>query len=276
MNKKFVFLDIDGTLVEPGENVPPQSALDAIRKAQKNGHKIFLCSGRNEAMLSPLLKYDFDGYVASSGGFVVCGDDIIYDRPMEKKQYELALELLHKNNVVCTVEARDMSYGDQNLEEIFAAGGEGELNSELIRWKKAINENLNILPLEQYDGRPVYKIVMLANKMSQLDEVRAAFEDEFEFCVFSDGRFNIVNGEMINRAFDKGKGIEKVCLAMNHPIEDTIGFGDSMNDLQMIETVGVSVCMENGSEELKEISDLTTPPPLEDGLYKAFEALGLL
>ncbi len=276
MSKKLIFLDIDGTLVEPGENKPPESALEAIRKAQKNGHKVFLCSGRNEAMLSPLLKYNFDGYVASSGGFVVCDGEIIYDQPMKKEQYDLAVELLHKHNVVCTVEARDMSYGDQNLEELFASGGDGEPNSELVRWKKAINESLNILPIEEYDGRPIYKVVMMANEMSQLEEAKAALEDDFDFCIFGDGRFNIVNGEMINRAFDKGRGIEKVCLALNHPIEDTIGFGDSMNDLQMIETVGLSVCMENGNEELKELSDITTPAPSEDGIYKAFEALGLI
>ena len=52
MNGKLLFLDIDGTLTEPGYNVPPASALDAIRKAQKNGHKVYLCSGRNKAMLN--------------------------------------------------------------------------------------------------------------------------------------------------------------------------------------------------------------------------------
>ena len=55
MNKKLIFLDIDGTLTEPGSNTPPESALRAIRAAQKNGHLVFLCSGRNYAMLSPLL-----------------------------------------------------------------------------------------------------------------------------------------------------------------------------------------------------------------------------
>ena len=31
MNKKLIFLDIDGTLTPAGSNVPPQSALEAIR-----------------------------------------------------------------------------------------------------------------------------------------------------------------------------------------------------------------------------------------------------
>ena len=61
---KAVFLDIDGTLTTPGSNVPPASALEAVKKAQEKGHPVFLCSGRNQGMLSPLLKYGFDGYIA--------------------------------------------------------------------------------------------------------------------------------------------------------------------------------------------------------------------
>ncbi len=276
MKKQLVFLDIDGTLVEGGENEPRESALKALREAKANGHKMFLCSGRNEAMLAPLLKYDFDGYVASAGGYVVCDGEVIYDHPMTREQYETAIRLLHKHSAVCTVEARDASYGDRNIEELFSVGLKGELNSELLRWKKAIDENLSIRPLEEYDGRPVYKIVMMANDMSQIAEARAALEDAFDFCFFDDGRFDIVNGEMINRAFDKGRGIERICKFLEHPMEDTIGFGDSMNDLQMMQTVGLSVCMESGSKKLIEISDLTTAPPDEDGIYKAFRALGLI
>ena len=59
-------------------------------------------------------------------------------------------------------------------------------------------------------------------------------------------------------------------------LEDTIGFGDSMNDLEMIETVGYSVCMDNGSPALKAKSDLVCPAVEEDGLYRAFEQLGLI
>ena len=55
MKRKLIFLDIDGTLTPAGSNTPPKSAMDAIRAAQKNGHKVFLCTGRNPAMLAPVL-----------------------------------------------------------------------------------------------------------------------------------------------------------------------------------------------------------------------------
>ena len=41
MGKKLIFLDIDGTLTVPGSNEPPQSALDAIKAAQKKGNLVF-------------------------------------------------------------------------------------------------------------------------------------------------------------------------------------------------------------------------------------------
>ncbi len=49
-----------------------------------------------------------------------------------------------------------------------------------------------------------------------------------------------------------------------------------MNDLSMIQTVGTSVCMANGAEALKQISDLVVPSVGEEGLYKGFLQLGLI
>ena len=66
------------------------------------------------------------------------------------------------------------------------------------------------------------------------------------------------------------------CEKLGVDLKDTIGFGDSMNDLEMIETVGYSVCMDNGSPKLKEISKLVCPAVEKDGLAWAFEKLGLV
>jgi hydroxymethylpyrimidine pyrophosphatase-like HAD family hydrolase len=167
MKQKLIFLDIDGTLTPAGTNTPPDSALAAIRAAQKNGHKVFLCTGRNLAMLSPLLKYGFDGMVASAGGYVTCGDKVLYDCPMTDAQFRTAMDKLHEGGVFCTVEAKDASYGDENLNAFLAGAGEG--NSEIERWRRALAEDLDIRPMHEYDGRPVYKIVVMCRQDAQLD-----------------------------------------------------------------------------------------------------------
>ena len=81
---------------------------------------------------------------------------------------------------------------------------------------------------------------------------------------------------MINRNFSKGTAVRLICERFGVPLEDAIGFGDSMNDIAMIETVGTSVCMGNGMEELKEKCDIVCPSVEEDGLEKAFLQLGLI
>ena len=273
MNSKLIFLDIDGTLTVPGSNTPPESAMEAVRRAQANGHRVFLCTGRNPAMLAPVLALGFEGAVALAGGYVFAGSRVLFDCPMTKEQLDTGMRLFAESGVFRTIEARDATWCDENLESFLSGFGSG--NSELMRWRKAITEELGILPMSMYDGRPIYKIVFMCREMSQLSPARQALEHAFQFTVQEPDAFGCLNGELINRNFDKGKGIRIIADAFETDIADTIGFGDSMNDLEMIETVGFSVCMENGSPQLKAKSDLVCPSVEQDGLAAAFRELGL-
>lgn len=276
MNSKLIFLDIDGTLVAPGSNIPPQSAMDAIRKAQANGHKVFLCSGRNIPMLKPLLEsYQFEGAVGGAGGIVMIGDKVVYDCPMEPADFETAMRLLGENGVYRTIEAKEGSWCDSGMGEFLEKQPGG--NSELLRWRKALEEDLGIKPISEYTGVPVYKIIFMCERPEQIEPARKALDERYHFLV-QDTQFgaSCINGEMINRQYDKGKGVRLVAKELGYDIADTIGFGDSMNDLEMIETVGYSVCMDNGSPTLKAKSDYVCPSVEEDGLAAAFEKLGLI
>ncbi len=270
---KLIFIDIDGTLTPPGENIPPASAVQAIHDARKAGNKVFLCTGRNYDMLSPLLRYGFDGVVGSAGGYVVCGGQVLYDCPMTPVQRKTALDSLHRHGVFCTIEARDSSWGDSDLKDFLKGQSEG--NSEIERWRKALASNLGIRPIEEYDGSPIYKVVIMCLKMDQLDEARSLLEDQFDFCIQEIPEHGCVNGELINRKFDKGKGVLRICRHLGVPVSDTVGFGDSMNDEAMIRVVGTSVCMGNGAQSLKEICDLVCPAVTSDGLAWAFDRLHL-
>ncbi len=63
-------------------------------------------------MLSPLLKYDFDGIIASSGGYIECQKEVIYDCPMTEEQKQTAMNILKENGIFRTVECMDGSYTD--------------------------------------------------------------------------------------------------------------------------------------------------------------------
>ena len=280
MSRKLIFLDIDGTLTMPGSNEPPQSALDAIRAAQKKGNLVFLCSGRNPGMLAPLLKYGFDGFISCAGGYVTVGEELIYDMPMTPEEAKTAVEKLHSTGVFCTVECRDGAFGDSDIGEFIESsiGSDSKGNSEIERWRKALASSLHIRPISEYDGTPAYKVVIMCLHPEQLIPAKEVLEDKYNFVVqeITDPAHRCINGELINRKYDKGRAILRVCEHLGVPVSDTYGFGDSMNDLEMIETVGTSVCMANGAKALKKISDVVCPSVEEDGLAKAFEQLELV
>lgn len=281
MTQKLVFLDVDGTLLAPGEMTAPPSAVDALRRARANGHKLFICTGRNYRMASPLLGYGFDGFICSAGGYVCCGDKVLVDIPMRPDQVEGLCKAMEAHGVECTLEARDGTFGGMKMIERFSSlpGNTGAaLNSEAERWRKAMADGMIISPRSEYRGQPIYKIVYIAEHEQDLAQARELYEDQFVFCqsrldALSGG---FVNGELINRKFSKGTGIRAICRELGASLEDTIGFGDSDNDLEMAETVAVSVCMANGTERLRSLCTRVCPSVQEDGIAVAFAELGLI
>lgn len=276
MKRKIIFLDIDGTLTEPGRNEPPESALEAIRKAQEKGNLVFLCTGRNYDMLSPLLRYGFDGVIASSGAYILCGKEVIYDCPMTKEEQERTLDVLQRNRVYRTVECADGAYTDEVFKQFLEENAGENSNSELLRWRRQIEASLNIRPMSEYAGQPIYKVVMMFQNAEQLTEPRKVLGETFDFCIQERDGFGFVNGELIKKEYNKGTALRRVCEHYGIPVEDSVAYGDSMNDLEMLETAGVAVCMENGSGKLKEFADDVCPSVTQDGIYHSFRKYGLM
>ena len=276
MKKKAIFLDIDGTLTIEGTNVPPESAVWAIQAARKKGHLVFLCTGRNFDMLKPLLSYGFDGVVASAGGYICCGNQVIYDCPMTEIQRGQVLDTLEQNGIFRTVECLDGAFTDDGFKDFLKVHAKEGSNSELLRWRRQVEAELDIRSMREYAGQPVYKVVVMSTDMKRMEQAQEILKEDFLFCIQEANKFGLVNGEVINRKFNKGKAVTRVCEYLQFPVEDTIAFGDSMNDVEMLETAGYSVCMENGSDSLKKLADEICPCVEQDGLHHTFLKLGLV
>ncbi len=276
MDRKLIFLDIDGTLTEPGKNVPPQSAVEAVRRARGKGHKVVLCSGRNYGMLFPVMQYGFDGLVASAGGYIEYGGQVVYDCPMTPKQQARVLDLFKESGIYRTIGGRNHSYTDEGFKEFLAENIQSKANSELLRWRIQIENELGIHPMSEYDGEPIYGMAFMSRGSERLRKPMQALQDEFDFCIQDEDACGIVNGELSSKDFHKGRAVERLCDFLGISKEDTIAFGDSMNDLEMLQAAGTGVCMANGSSSLLEIADMVCPTVAEDGLYSAFEKLNLI
>ncbi len=276
MDRKLIFLDIDGTLTEPGKNVPPESAVDAVRRARERGHKVVLCSGRNYGMLFPVLRFGFDGLVASAGGYIEYNGQVVYDCPMTPEQQARVLDVFKESGIYRTIGGRNHSYTDEGFKEFLAENTDSKANSELLRWRIQIESELDIRPMSEYDGEPIYGMAFMSRGAERLRKPMELLGEEFDFCIQDEDTCGVVNGELSSKAFDKGSAVKRLCEFMGVAREDTIAFGDSMNDLEMLKAVGTSVCMANGSPTLLKMAHMVCPPVTEDGLYSGFEKLNLL
>lgn len=276
MEKKLIFLDIDGTLTEPGKNIPPDSALEAIHRAQANGHCVVLCSGRNYGMLFPLLKYGFDGVISCAGGCIEYGDQMVYDCPMTPEQQKRVLAVFQESGIYRTIGSRNYSYTDEGFKEFLAENSQTKANSELLRWRVQIESELDIRPMAEYDGEPIYGLTFMSRGTERLSKPMEMLQDEFHFCIQDTDACGIVNGELINRAFNKGTAVTRLCEFLHIAQENTIAFGDSMNDLEMLQAANLGICMNNGSPILKEAAKFVCPSVTDDGIYKTFEQLKLI
>ena len=101
MNRKVIFLDIDGTIVNYKGKIP-QSAEAAIKQARDLGHLLVICTGRSKFQVyKELLDIGFDGIIAASGGYVQCGDKDIYHRYLPEENvkviYDYFVKTLEEN-----------------------------------------------------------------------------------------------------------------------------------------------------------------------------------
>ena len=134
----------------------------------------------------------------------------------------------------------------------------------------------DIRPIDEYDGRPVYKLSFMGPNAAALEGPRKALAPWFRFVVQDVfGDTTTVNGDVMYTAVNKGQAVRAVCQALGAPLSDTIGVGDSMNDLELIQTAALGVAMGGGSPELARQADRTCPSVEEDGVAQLLEELGL-
>lgn len=277
MNRKLIFLDIDGTFVS-AMAAPSAYAVEAVRGARANGHKVFLCTGRNMPIIgNDILEVGFDGVIASAGSHVEIGGEVLFDKILPEETIQECLSIFHAHGMYCRIETPEGIYTDPQMESLLKTAKPDKASSELIRMQKEIEAGIAISPYDEYPGQGAYKICFTSRDLESIEKSKKYLEDRFGYAVHPYANSSACyNGEIIPKGIDKGKGMEIVCRYYEDHLQNTVAFGDSMNDYEMMVAAGVSVAMGNACEELKQIADVVCGNVWEDGIYYEFQRMGLL
>ena len=81
---------------------------------------------------------------------------------------------------------------------------------------------------------------------------------------------------MVEQEASKAEGLKRLCQYYGIGLGQTIAFGDSMNDYEIVREAGIGIAMGNSVEELKAVADYVTDDIDRDGVWKACRQLGLI
>lgn len=277
MNHKLIFIDIDGTLFNHKKDDIPESAKEAILNAKSKGHKIFLSTGRPYADIDKeILDLPLDGMIVSCGAMVYVENKPIYCKTYPQKELINLIQFMSNNNIGFSLDGIHKNYLSE--EAFICLSGLMFKNNEDSELSRAMMAKNNCFPFEEMkeqDLKEVVKISIFTKNKESCEKLFQKIPDSLTGFMYKNNHLDLYNGEISIKGLTKATGLKQITSYLNKAIEDTVVIGDSLNDLDILQAAGLSICMGNGADECKKVADFTTKDISDDGLAYALKHFNL-
>lgn len=270
MNKpqryRLIAMDLDGTLNNDEKRIDPPTR-DALMRAQAAGIRLMLASARPLPGLyrdrDALRLGEYGGILmAYNGGRIVDArtGETLYAMGMDREAAREALRLLETLPVTPILD---------DGARFYVTSKDGyKVDYECRNNRMACVEVENLADWLPFSPN---KILMSADP-SGIREVQAKIAGALPpgLTVVQTAAFYL---EIIPSSVNKGAGLVGACRALQIEPGETIAFGDSENDIEMLRAAGVGVAMGNADEAVKRAADWVTRSNNENGIAHALSLL---
>lgn len=265
---KYLFFDVDGTLLPFGLDMP-ESCRAALLKAREKGHKLFLSTGRSPAELDPRLKViPFDGGIFAGGARADIGGNTIFESFMSHEALDWIYRKSREWGWLLLVQTASGSFLTQEMHDVLLDLFMKSLGRPLVI------KGLNIVEELPYPDDATKLVFITPDHDAQHCSERLS-----EYFDVVDNTMGVpldTCAEIVQKGISKVSGFERIMEYYNAPVSDSIAFGDGANDKEIVEAAGIGVAMGNASDELKAVADYVTADVDKDGIALALEELGVI
>ena len=251
---RLVACDMDGTLLNDLKEKPEEFV--PWVKAHPN-LLVVIASGRQYETL----RRDFEEiqdrliFIADNGALVFHKNELVHIEEMDREKAFYALSLLEDTYgvapIICGEKSAYMNRTTPNAMR----------NADLYYKKLKIVEDLKAATAED-------RIVKIALFLDDCDKETVAeklegLDESLEFVVSGNEWIDIAK-----RGINKGLGIQAIQKKYENKKEESMAFGDYMNDTELLMACGESYAMENACPEIKSIARHRAPSNEEKGVMK--------
>lgn len=257
---KLVATDMDGTLLNDKKEMP-ETTFETIRQLHQRGIVFAVASGRQHNSLTKLydeIKEDIL-IIAGNGSIIFDKGDIIFTSPMDKGLVEEIVAFVNHSPklkiTLCGLHA-DYMFKDNVTTVIEPYLVESHFP------KRAIIKDLSELPVDE-------QIIQLAIFDEDYDSKTNIYEplkhlsDKCHLAVSANQWLDVMN-----KGVNKGSAIKKIQNMLKISPEETMVFGDHLNDLEMMKEAKYSYAMDNAIAEIKAVSNFVAPSNEDAGVIK--------
>lgn len=267
---KVIAMDLDGTALNHQKQLTERTRA-AIQNAAKSGIQIVVATGRTFSSLAPevLAMPEITCAITSNGAVVnriPDGAVLLHNYPNPETVSEIAGMIQGEkiDTEVCTGGQAyiGQSYYDRVLE--------GKTNRDVQYVKTTRHPVPDIYQFLLEHRMAIENINLNFKTLEEKQQWQQRFQKLPGVTPTSSFLFNV---ELGGATTSKAHALQALLDEWQMTSQQVMAFGDSENDLGMIQLAGIGVAMANGMEEVRQAADLLAESNEEDGVAKIIEQL---
>ncbi len=256
---KIIFFDIDWTIYDHKVKSFNMKSLRAIKKAQKEGVKIIICTSRSYHSVETLGLFAYlspDGLITSNGSLVMVDDKIIRLEKINNEDMLNAINVIKSHHLtmeyVCPKNVYLIAPKNEYVDKLFAVYYE------------------DLPEVKDYEGEDVVTCLLFAPQ--EYDEILIKeLPPKIKYY-----RFDDYGVDLSSASYKKGDGVKTVLNYYHYQDDEAMAFGDDLADITMFDEVKFSIAMGNAKKEVKNAAYYICENIEDDGVYNTLEKFGLI
>jgi Cof subfamily protein (haloacid dehalogenase superfamily) len=275
---RLIGLDLDGTVFDNRKHISERT-VNAVGQAAARGVFVVPVTGRPfHAIPESVRTLPGIRYISSASGASVidlAAGKKIHEDLIENARAAELLRRLADAGFVAMAFIEGMGYvRHEDLERAVGFARDEIARHYLRTTRKGVPDLPSYI---RSDGRGVEKFTVSfahdrKGRMEGIEGAERLLSDCSDLDIVCGGPIDL---EATNRTATKGNALHFLADRLGIRREEIMACGDSVNDLEMLQSVGLPVAMGNADEKLKEAASWITDSNEEDGAAKAIEKFAL-